>query len=105
MSLKKKAGLHGEIDKFGAFKALPGPIDFVGVDAYEAAGGIVMRDLFQDDNGGWLENVALLESLVTQKLKAEAETIAAEGWKWIEVAVEFPYGHAHGLRALEGSQP
>jgi ParB family chromosome partitioning protein len=78
---------------------------FVGVDAYEAAGGVVMRDLFQDDNGGWLENVALLESLVTQKLKAEAETIAAEGWKWIEVAVEFPYGHAHGLRALEGSQP
>lgn len=78
---------------------------FVGVDAYEAAGGVVMRDLFQDDNGGWLENVALLESLVTQKLKAEAETIAAEGWKWIEVAVEFPYGHTHRLRALEGTQP
>src|SRR5271157_520241 len=66
---------------------------FVGLDAYEQAGGIVMRDLFQQDDGGWLENVALLDSLVAQKLKAEAEKIAAEGWKWIEVNVDFPFGH------------
>ena len=45
---------------------------------------------------------ALLDRLVTEKLKAEAETIAAEGWKWIEVAVDFPYGHTSGLRELEG---
>src|SRR5574337_574535 len=75
---------------------------FVGIDTYENAGGVVMRDLFQQDDGGWLENVALLETLVTQKLKAEAETIAAEGWKWIAVGIEFPYGHDHGLRQLEG---
>ena len=30
---------------------------FVGVDAYEAAGGVVLRDLFQHDDGGWLEDV------------------------------------------------
>ena len=76
---------------------------FVGIDAYEGAGGIVMRDLFQQDDGGWLENVGLLETLVTEKLKADAETIAAEGWKWIEVATEFPYGHDHGLRQLDGA--
>ncbi|CAM5294011.1 Chromosome-partitioning protein parB OS=Afipia felis OX=1035 GN=parB_2 PE=4 SV=1 [Afipia felis] len=75
---------------------------FVGIDTYENAGGVVMRDLFQQDDGGWLENVALLETLVTQKLKAEAETIAAEGWKWIAVGIEFPYGHDHGLRQLDG---
>jgi len=75
---------------------------FVGLDAYEQAGGIVLRDLFQQDDGGWLENVGLLDSLVAEKLKLEAETIAAEGWKWIEVATEFPYGHAHGLRELDG---
>jgi ParB family transcriptional regulator, chromosome partitioning protein len=62
---------------------------FVGLDAYEQAGGIVMRDLFQQDDGGWLENVARLDSLVAEKLKAEAEKIAAEGWKWIEVNVGF----------------
>ena len=33
-----------------------------------------------------------------EKLKAEAETIAAEGWKWIEVSLYLPYGYSHGLR-------
>jgi len=76
---------------------------FVGLDAYEAAGGVVLRDLFQSDDGGWLEDVALLDGLFAEKLKTEAEKIAAEGWKWIEVAVDFPYGHTRGLRALEGA--
>jgi ParB family chromosome partitioning protein len=75
---------------------------FVGVDAYEQAGGAVERDLFEHDDGGWLRDVALLDRLVTEKLTAEAETIAKEGWKWISVALDFPYGHASGLRELEG---
>ena len=75
---------------------------FVGLDVYEAAGGVVLRDLFQQDDGGWLESVTLLDSLVATKLNTEAEQVAAEGWKWIEVATEFPYGHAHGLRELDG---
>ena len=75
---------------------------FVGLDAYEAAGGVVLRDLFQSDDGGWLEDVALLDGLVAEKLKTEAEVIAAEGWRWIEVAIDFPYGHTRGLRELEG---
>ncbi|PPD15165.1 MAG: DNA-binding protein [Methylobacterium sp.] len=78
---------------------------FVGLDAYEAAGGMVLRDLFQQDDGGWLEDIALLDNLVAAKLKAEAETIAAEGWKWIEVATDFPYGHTLGLRELDGVTP
>jgi ParB-like chromosome segregation protein Spo0J len=59
---------------------------FIGLDAYEQAGGTVMRNLFEHDDGGWLQDVPLLDRLVTEKLKAEAETIAAEGWKWIAVA-------------------
>jgi ParB family chromosome partitioning protein len=77
-------------------------VRFVTLDAYEHAGGTVMRDLFQDDDGGWIENVALLERLVADKLRAEAETVAGEGWKWIQVAADFPYGHTHGLRELNG---
>jgi ParB family transcriptional regulator, chromosome partitioning protein len=76
---------------------------FVGLDAYEQAGGLVMRDLFQQDDGGWLENVALLDNLATAKLKAEAEKIAAEGWKWIEANVDFPFGHTHHLRELDST--
>ncbi|WFU74207.1 ParB/RepB/Spo0J family partition protein [Bradyrhizobium sp. CB2312] len=75
---------------------------FVGLDAYQRAGGGVLRDLFEHDDGGWLQDIVLLDRLVTEKLKAEAETIAAEGWKWISVAVEFSYGHAQGLREIEG---
>ncbi len=75
---------------------------FVGVDAYEAAGGTVSRDLFQGDDGGWLEDPALLDRLVAEKLQVEAEMLAAEGWKWIEVATDLPYGYSHGLRRLAG---
>lgn len=75
---------------------------FVGIAAYEAAGGIVMRDLFTDDRGGWLQDPALLERLVDVRLKVEAEVIAAEGWKWVSAALDFKYGHTNGLRRLRG---
>jgi ParB family chromosome partitioning protein len=76
---------------------------FVGIEAYEAAGGVVMRDLFQDDDGGWLQDVALLDRLVAEKLKACADEIAREGWKWIEAAVSLPYGVTRDLRELSGT--
>ena len=78
---------------------------FVGTEAYEAAGGIVMRDLFDQDDGGWLQDLGLLDRLVTEKLKAAAAQIAAEGWKWINVAVNFPYGHDSGMRRVAGAAP
>ena len=86
----------------GAVRAADKRAQFVGIAVYEAAGGCVMRDLFEQDNGGWLQDAALLDRLVVEKLTAEAETIRAEGWKWIDVAVEFPYGHATRLRHLAG---
>ncbi|MEI9425286.1 ParB/RepB/Spo0J family partition protein [Mesorhizobium sp. Cs1299R1N1] len=76
---------------------------FVGLDAYEAAGGEVLRDLFQSDDGGWLQDVPLLDRLLTEKLQVMADEIANEGWKWIEVALSFPYGAARGLRELNGT--
>ena len=86
----------------GAVRAADKRALFVGVEAYEEAGGTVMRDLFQGDDGGWLQDPALLNQLVAEKLQREADTIAAEGWKWIEVAPDFAYGHHFGLRQLRG---
>jgi ParB family chromosome partitioning protein len=86
----------------GAVRASDRRVKFVGLAAYEAAGGATMRDLFQDDDGGWLQDPALLDRLVLDKLKAEAEALRSEGWKWIAVAADFPYGHANGLRRLKG---
>ncbi|WP_234054032.1 MULTISPECIES: ParB/RepB/Spo0J family partition protein [unclassified Xanthobacter] len=75
---------------------------FIGLDAYVEAGGTILRDLFQGDDGGWLQDAALVNRMVTEKLKAESDTIAAEGWKWVEVAPDFAYGHTFGLRQLRG---
>ena len=62
----------------------------------------MLHDLFQGDGDSSLEDLALLDRLVTEKLKAEAETVAVEVWKWIEVALDLPYGYSHGLRSLSG---
>ncbi|KZB56362.1 ParB/RepB/Spo0J family partition protein [Thalassospira xiamenensis] len=77
-------------------------VRFVGLEAYEDAGGVVMRDLFSQVDEGWLQDVALLEKLVATGLDAERDAIADEGWKWIEVAVDFPYGHTIGLERITG---
>ncbi len=78
---------------------------YVGIEAYEAAGGIVMRDLFEQDNGGWLQDPALLEQLVLEKLTADAEALKTEeGWKWVDSAIDFHFGHASGLRRFYGKQ-
>jgi ParB/RepB/Spo0J family partition protein len=72
----------------GAVAASDRRAQFVSVEAYEAAGGVITRDLFEDDEGGWLQDAALLDRLVAEKLTREAEALRGEGWKWIEAAVD-----------------
>jgi ParB family transcriptional regulator, chromosome partitioning protein len=86
----------------GAVRASDKRAQFVGIEAYEAAGGDVMRDLFQQDDGGWLQNPVLLDRLVAEKLEREADSVRSENWKWLEVAIDLPYGHAYGLRQITG---
>ncbi|NGO55419.1 ParB/RepB/Spo0J family partition protein [Allomesorhizobium camelthorni] len=73
---------------------------YVGAEAYEAAGGVILRDLFEQDSGGWFQDAALLEQLVFEKLKVDAEAVRADGWKWVEAAISFPYGHTSGMRRV-----
>ena len=86
----------------GAVRALDKRVRFISLEAYLDAGGPVLRDLFQGDDGGWLEDAALVDRLVAEKLEREAEAIRAEGWNWVEVAPEFAYGHSFGMRPLRG---
>jgi ParB family chromosome partitioning protein len=88
----------------GAVRAADKRARFIGVGTYEEAGGIILHDLFQGDDGGWLQNVALVDRLVADKLERQAEAIRAEGWKWIEIAPEFAYGHTYGLRQFRGEE-
>jgi ParB family chromosome partitioning protein len=85
----------------GAVRASDRRAQFV-LDEYKAAGGAIMRDLFEADQGGWLQDPGLLERLVLERLALEGQTLAREGWKWVETAVDFPYGHIYGLRHLTG---
>jgi ParB family transcriptional regulator, chromosome partitioning protein len=65
-------------------------VGFVGLVTYEAEGGAVLRDLFTEDGGGWLEDPALLDRLVSEKLTVLAEDARQrEGWKWAEACAEF----------------
>lgn len=66
---------------------------FVG-EAYAEAGGRTLRDLFTEDGGGWLEDVALLDRLAAEKLdRIAAEVSEGEGWKWAEAHLDYPHGH------------
>lgn len=72
---------------------------FVGLEAYEAAGGSILRDLFSEGQDGFLEDVVLLDRLTKEKLDGIAACLCEqEGWKWTEAHLDFP--HAHGLRRL-----
>lgn len=86
----------------GAVRVSDKRAQYIGLDAYLEAGGTVLRDLFEGDDGGWLRDVAIVDQIVADKLKADSEAIVAEGWKWTEVAPDLAYGHAFGLRRLHG---
>jgi len=86
----------------GAVRASDRRAQYVGLDAYVDAGGAILRDLFQTDDGGWLQDAGLLDLMVTEKLREDAEAIQAEGWHWVEVDTDFPYGHTYGMRRIAG---
>lgn len=67
-------------------------VQFVGMDAYQAAGGGIRRDLFAEgDAGVYLTDAALLETLVRSKLDEHAATIRAEGWAWVDATPSATY--------------
>jgi ParB family chromosome partitioning protein len=67
-------------------------VKFVTLKAYEKAGGTLKRDLFSDDDTGvYIEDPALLDTLVTERLEKQANPVHAEGWKWVQVTPEFAY--------------
>ena len=75
---------------------------FVGVDAYEAAGGTVMRDLFADEHehGVWFEDPVLLEKLATDKLQAATDELATR-WKWAVPMIEVAWSHTASYGRIE----
>ena len=61
--------------------------NFVGVNAYKAAGGSFLRDLFSTQSNTWLDNPDLLNELAMAKLTREADKIAGD-WNWAAPMIE-----------------
>lgn len=60
---------------------------YVGVAAYEKAGGMMIKDLFSDKGEGYMENVALLHKLALEKLEKQSKKLLAEGCAWVDVVL------------------
>jgi ParB family chromosome partitioning protein len=64
-------------------------VKFVTLKAYEKAGGQIRRDLFaRDDEGVFILDQELLQTLAIAKLEKTAAGLRKEGWKWVEVRLE-----------------
>jgi len=48
--------------------------------------------------------VSLVDMMTAEKLNEAAVAIGAEGWRWVEVAPDFPYGHTYGLRRIAATE-
>jgi ParB family chromosome partitioning protein len=81
---------------------------FVGIEAYEAAGGGTRRDLFSDEEQGvYLTDPELLDRLARDKLADIAERVRAEGWGWVEVVPRATHAELHQFQRVrrERRQP
>lgn len=69
---------------------------FVGVDAYTAAGGRIVKDLFEDSIA-FLEDGEILQRLALEKIEALRDALLADGWGWAEI--NLAGGHIEGFAA------
>ena len=62
---------------------------FVGLEAYEAAGGRIDRDLFaeEDERGIWFDDPDLLNKLAIDSLQVAARELETR-WKWAEARLD-----------------
>lgn len=65
---------------------------FITVAAYVDAGGAIARDLFDQENEGFLTDRELVMQLAEAKLEREADAVRAEGWKWVKTEAVRAYG-------------
>jgi len=73
----------GEVEAAGS-----GLARFVGIEAYEAAGGVVKRDLFDSEHSRFLADPTLLQRLALEKLEATVTAVREEGWRWVESSLD-----------------
>lgn len=76
-------------------------VRFVTVEAYEAAGGTVERDLFAERDEGFIVSNDILGRLFDEKIAASVQAVKAEGWAWTEARPKFEYGDRNSFTELD----
>lgn len=75
---------------------------FVGREAYVAAGGELVEDLFSNDGDARVLSPDILDQLVRAKMDEERQKLLALGWSWVKNAADventYLYPHAPGER-------
>jgi ParB/RepB/Spo0J family partition protein len=85
----------------GSVRASDKRAQYAGAE-YVEAGGSVMRDLFQADDGGWLDDLGLLDRLVGEKLARDADAIRPLSDKLLTELTAF---RTLALREAVGNDP
>lgn len=74
----------------------------VGLDAYKAAGGAVIKDLFGDNTA--VSDKALLQRLSDESLIARRDELRTEGWAWVEIESDLPDSARYSWSTLHSSR-
>ena len=78
---------------------------FVGLEAYQQAGGAIARDLFDEAHQGFLTDPDLLLNLARAKLETLAGSVKGEGWKWVETMLRHDHGTTAEMRRIFPKSP
>lgn len=80
---------HGIREAFGAGNQEASKLlTFVGRDAYLAAGGKIVEDLFGDDHA--ISDFDLVKRLTDERIERECTALEVDGWAWAQVAASLP---------------
>jgi ParB family chromosome partitioning protein len=76
-------------------------VRFIGLAAFEAAGGVIDRDLFDVDTG-WISDTTLLCRMAMERLDREADAVRAEGWGEVKLFLTCPYAEINEMSRRPG---
>lgn len=74
-------------------------LKIVGREAYRAAGGRMIEDLFGDQHV--IQDSELLQRLVEEKVAEACRRLVADGWAWAEPEWQLPRGARYGWATVE----
>ncbi len=69
---------------------------FVGVAALERAGAAIRRDLFSEQNDGYLADPVILEDLAVARLERLAQRVRKEGHAWVAIVLRADHAFLAG---------